>query len=115
MRAVHLVGCSGGLLTRQCAPQNGDTPIYVAAENGHQEVVKLLVKANANKDASTKVKEGRGVICWAHKRCLSFLLGVAAQQLTGSVLSRSGEPCTGRWPGLALGGLRARSGAGASF
>ena len=58
---------------------------------------------------------GEGVGCWAHKRCLCFLLGVAAQQLTGSVLSRVGQPCDGQWTEIALVDLCARSWAGAIF
>ena len=92
------MGCSGGLLTRRCAPQDGRTPLFIAAENGHAEVVQLLVKARADKDAPEKVKEGRGLdvgrtngVC--DTRCTCFLLGVAARPLTASVLSRVCEPC----------------------
>ena len=52
------VGRRGRLLTRGRAPQRGATPLYAAAQGGHLEVVKLLVQANANMDASNEVREG---------------------------------------------------------
>ena len=58
---MHRVGRRGGLLTRRRAPQNGCTPLYIAVQRGHAEVVQLLVKAGANKDAPDKVTEGRGL------------------------------------------------------
>ena len=78
------------MLTRRRAPQYGETPLYIAAEKGNQEVVQLLVQADANKDAQNKVRGGMGRGCWAHTRCLCFLLGVAARLLTASELSRVG-------------------------
>ena len=54
------VGRRGGLLIRGRAPQNGRTPLYVAAEKGHLAVVEALEKAGADKDAPTEVREGRG-------------------------------------------------------
>ena len=44
------------MLTRGCAPQNGATPLYVAAQKGHVQVVEALVQAGADKDAPTKVR-----------------------------------------------------------
>ena len=102
------------MLTRDRAPQNGCTPLFVAAGNGHQEVVQLLVQADADKDAPQTVTR-EGVEYRAHKRCMFFLLGVAARLLTASVLLRVGEPCDCQWTRIALVDLCARSGAGASF
>ena len=96
------------------APQNGWTALWNAAYRGHQEVVQLLVQAGADKDAPGKVTR-EGVRYGAHKRCLLFLLGVAARLLTVSVLMRVGEPCDCQWTGIAVVGLCARSGAGAIF
>ena len=98
------------MLMRGRAPQNGKTPLWVAAEKGNVDVVQLLVKAGADKNAPNNVREGRDV-GRTNDVFLCFLLGVAARLLTGSVLSRVGELCDCRWTGIALVGLRARSGA----
>ena len=37
------------------APQNGWTALCIAAYTGHQEVVQLLVQADADTDAPTEV------------------------------------------------------------
>ena len=52
------VGRRNRLLTRGCAPQDGETPLLITAHQGHLEVVQFLVQADANKDAPNKVSQG---------------------------------------------------------
>ena len=50
--------------------QSGTAPLYVAAENGHLEVVKALLAVGANKDAAREVSgipaEGHICTCACH-------------------------------------------------
>ena len=38
------------------SPQTGATPLYIAAENNHADVVGLLLAAGANADLATEVR-----------------------------------------------------------
>ena len=51
------VGCRGWVLTRGCAPQNGGTPLLVAVQMGHREVVKVLLGSGADINAKDTVSE----------------------------------------------------------
>lgn len=44
------------------SPQNGATPLYVAAEGGHVAVVEALLQAGASTEAQLKVGRNRGGI-----------------------------------------------------
>ena len=48
----------GRVLTQRRAPQDGATPLHFASFHGHPEVVKLLLKAGADKNAPSTVREG---------------------------------------------------------
>jgi len=83
------VGCRGRVLRRGCAPQDGCTPLWTAAYNGHVAVVELLVAKGANKDAPNKVRHVRGgdVGC---SKCVRFLLGFGVRLLCVGVSTRVG-------------------------
>ena len=49
----------GWVLTWGCAPQWGETPLWSAAQNGHDPVVRVLVVAGADKNAPNTVRKGR--------------------------------------------------------
>ena len=47
------------VLTRERLPQDGRTPLYIAAERGRLEVLKLLLEAGADKNLpEIMVREG---------------------------------------------------------
>ena len=45
------------MLTRRRVPQGGGTPLHIAANMGHPEVVKLLLEAGADITAKNPVSE----------------------------------------------------------
>ena len=92
---VVRVGRRGGLLTRERAPQDGITPLCAAAHGGHLGVVQVLVQAEADKDAPSKVRERTGEdVGRTVGGCFCVLLGAAATLLTDSVLPMVCGPCT---------------------
>ena len=42
-----------------CAPQDGATPLWIAAQEGQEEVAQVLLKAGANREAKNKVRRRR--------------------------------------------------------
>ena len=53
------MGCSGASLTGVRALQDGETPLYVAAQNGHDKVVRFLLEEGVDVTAKTKVSGRR--------------------------------------------------------
>ena len=41
------------------APQDGATPLWIAAQEGQEEVAQVLLKAGANTEAKDKVRDRR--------------------------------------------------------
>ena len=62
------------MLTQENAPQDGYTPLYAAASNGHLDVVKLLLEAGWVKNAPIEVREGMvgGGVGRTYGACVSF-------------------------------------------
>jgi hypothetical protein len=51
------------LPSRIGSPQDGDTPLICAAQNGHTEIAALLLEKGADKDAKTLVGHCRRRPC----------------------------------------------------
>ena len=52
-------GGGGAWLTGSRVPQDGQTPLHWAAENGREAMMELLCKAGADKEAKDEVSGGR--------------------------------------------------------
>jgi predicted LPLAT superfamily acyltransferase len=79
-RVVH----RGRVLTRARVPQTGATPMYLAAHQGHLEVVRALAEAGADKNAPHQVREARrGDVMLGAQRAL---VDLRARSWTGSFL-----------------------------
>jgi len=63
------VGQKGPCVDAERAPQDGDTPLYNAAANGHLAVVKFLVAKGADKNETNQVREGRGLVDFRARSC----------------------------------------------
>ena len=65
-------GAKGAWLTGCRVPQDGCTPLHLAAEKGHAAVVEALLAAEADKDAADRVRgwevkgESGAVRCGLH-------------------------------------------------
>ena len=63
------VGRTSLVLTWGCAPQDGHTPLWIAAQFGHDAVVQTLFQAGADTNTPDKVGQGRG---WDVERTRGF-------------------------------------------
>ncbi len=91
------------------AAASGATPLYIAAEGGHLEAVRVLLEAGADKEAATQVRQGAG--------CTTRRMGTVpgARGATGAYKVAHGEGCMvrtdpkgegrcwGRWRSVVLG------------
>ena len=86
------VGRTSLALTLVREAQNGCTPLFAAAWEGHDAVVQTLWRTGADTDTPCSVREGRG---WVVERTTSvgFWLWIASRLLTASVLTRVVQPC----------------------
>ena len=109
------MGRRGRVLTRWRAPQVGETPLYVAAQQGHHGVVQALATAGADKDAPQEVRGRRGgYVGSSNGVCVPFW-GVAERLLTVSALTGVGGPRDVPSRGIALIDPRARSWTGSDL
>ena len=66
-----------------CAPQDGDTPLLIAAHQGNMAVAQMLLQAMADKEAKNKVRvscSGSGMEEQSFEQFLDVSRGLAIRQ-----------------------------------
>ena len=66
---------------RLCVPQDDNTPLHIAAHDGHTEMAALLLDWGANMEAVNKVGSPGGILVQLHVALLSLAAAATYIQL----------------------------------